>query len=78
MYWQLSFYGSIFGAYIMYHYVKKNLPTILFIMGKSEAYYIIMKRYCTSLFCSSIKNKISKHLNGIPEPNMRRITEAQQ
>ena len=59
MYWQLSFYGSIFGAYIMYHYVKKNLPTILFIMGKSEAYYIIMKRYCTSFFCSNAKNKIS-------------------
>lgn len=57
-YWILGFYGSIFTAYLVYYCVQRNLTTILYIMGKTEAYGIIMYRYIASFFKS--KNSVKK------------------
>lgn len=50
--WILGFYGSIFSAYLVYCCVQRNLTTILYIIGKTEAYGIIMYRYFASFFKS--------------------------
>lgn len=50
--WILGFYGSIFGAYVLYCCIQRNLTTILYIMGKTEAYSIIAYRYIASFLKS--------------------------
>ena len=57
-YWILGFYGSIFTAYIVCYCVQRNLTNILYIMGKTEAYGIIVYRYFASFF--KTKNSVKK------------------
>ena len=55
--WILGFYGSIFGAYVLYCCIQRNLTTILYIMGKTEAYSIIAYRYIASFLKSKNLSK---------------------